>query len=233
MSKIIAFVTGIYNFIRFDIWRITEYELSRTRRSSYRLVKTVVLAVRGFGNDDLNVKASALTYSILFAVVPLFALIIAVAKGFGVEKMIENSLQETFIAQANMIPTVMGFVERYLETTQGGLFIGIGIAILLWSVMSFFMQVEDAFKSIWQVKKSRSVLKQFTTYFSAILIIPFLIVLSSGLSIYVNTALSQSFFLRYSIAFNPFCGSNFPLFYLLGTFYRYVHGHSKYPCTVW
>jgi len=211
MSKLIAFFEGIYNFIRFDIWRITEYELTKSRRFFYRVVKTIVLAIRGFVVDNLNVRASALTYSILFAMIPLFALIIAIAKGFGVDKLIENSLQGTFIGQANLVPTVMGFVQRYLESTQGGLFIGIGIVILFTSVMNFFMQVEKAFNSIWQVKKSRSLIRQFTTYFSAILIIPLLIVLSSGFSIYVNAILSHSYFfsllspvLRFGVKFIPY-----------------------------
>jgi len=159
-------------------------------------VKTLVLAIRGYNDDDLNNKASALTYSILFAIVPLFALIIAIAKGFGVENLIENSLKDTFIAQANMIPTVMGFVERYLETTSGGIFIGVGLVVLFWSVMIFFMQVENSFNQIWQVKKSRSPIRQFTTYFSTILIIPLLIVFSSGFSIFISSALSQSYFFQ-------------------------------------
>jgi membrane protein len=164
MFKFIRFFTDIYKFMRFDIWRITEYELSRTRRFLYRLVKIVILATRGFIKDRLNVKASALTYSILFALVPMVALIIAIGKGFGVEELIEKLLQDSFVAQADMIPTVMGFVKRYLETTQGGLFIGVGIGILLYSVMNFFMQVELAFNEIWQVKKSRSVINQFTIH---------------------------------------------------------------------
>lgn len=207
----ILLIQRMFNFIRFDIWRITEYELSKTRKFAYRSIKTLILAVRGFVAEDLNVKASALTYSILFAIVPLFALIIAIGKGFGVEKLIEDSLQGTFIGQANMIPPVMGFVERYLESTQGGIFIGIGLAVLFWSVMNFFMQVESAFNKIWQVKKSRSILSQFTTYFSAILILPLFIVLSSGISIFINTALSQSFLydilsplVRFSVIIAPF-----------------------------
>jgi len=211
MSKLIAFFVEIYNFIRYGIWRMTESELTRSRRYAYRFVKTIVLAVRGFVVDNLNVRASALTYSILFAIIPLFALIIAISKGFGVEKLIESSLQGTFIGQANLIPTVMGFVERYMETTQGGLFIGIGLVVLFWSIMSFFMQVEDAFNDIWQVKKSRSIIRQFTTYFSAILIIPLLIVLSSGISIFINTTLSQSILyqvlspvLRFVVKFTPY-----------------------------
>ena len=211
MSKPIDFFTRIYNFVRNDIWRITEHELSRTRRLGYRLVKTIILAIRGFIAEKLNIRASALTYSILFAIIPLFALIIAIGKGFGVEKMIEDSLQNTFIGQSNMTPIVMGFVERYLETTQRGIFIGIGIAILFWSVLNFFLQVESAFNSIWQVKKLRSPISQFTTYFSSLLIIPLLIVFSSGLSIYVSSAVSQTYIyhvlspvLRFGVKFIPY-----------------------------
>lgn len=211
MTKLVNFFVSIYNFIRYDIWRITEYELSRTRKFLYRLVKIIVLATRGFINERLNLKASALTFSILFAVVPMFALIIAIGRGFGVEEMIKNALQESFIAQADMLPKVMVMVSRYLETTQGGLFIGIGIAILLISVMNFFIQVEMAFNSIWQVKKPRSVVNQFTMYFSAMLIIPILIVLSSGISIYLSTEVSKTMiynlispFLRFGVKLTPF-----------------------------
>jgi membrane protein len=171
----------------------------------------MILAFRGFVANDLDIRASALTYSILFAIVPLFALIIAIAKGFGVEQLIESSLNDTFVGQANMIPTVMGFVERYLETTSGGIFIGIGLIVLIWSVMAFFMQVENSFNEIWQVKKSRSPIRQFTTYFSTILIIPMLIVFSSGFSIFVSSALSQTYIyqvlspvLRFGVKLIPF-----------------------------
>ena len=211
MSKLTALYNRTFNFIRFDIWRITENELSRRRRIAYRFIKTLVLAVRGFIDEDLNVKASALTYSILFAMIPTFAMIIAIAKGFGIEKLIRSSLEGTFFGQEDLIPQVMGFVERYLETTQGGLFIGIGLAVLFYSVMNFFMQVERAFNDIWKVKKSRSLVRQFSTYFSSILLIPILIVLSSGLSIFINTAIAQSFLydvlnpvLRFGFKFAPY-----------------------------
>lgn len=192
MSKIIDFIVKLYCFVRTDIWRLTEHELSRTRNMLFTLVKIIFLAIRGYIQERLNLKASALTYSILFAVVPMFALIIAIGRGFGVEDMIEKWLLDSFIAQSDMLPTVMEFVKKYLETTQGGLFIGIGIAILLFSVMNFFIQVELAFNGIWQVKKPRSIVRQFSIYFSAMLVIPVFIVLSSGISIYINTVLSKS-----------------------------------------
>lgn len=211
MNRIIQFFTRIAKFIGYDIWHITENELSRGKKFLYRLVKIVILAIREYSNNKLSIKASALTYSILFAIVPMLALLVGIGRGFEVEKMIEDSLTETFVAQAELVPVVIGAVGRYLDTTKSGIFIGVGLIVLIWSVMNFFIQVEDAFNSIWQVKKSRSVLRQFSIYFSAMFIIPVLIVFSNGLSIYMNTALSQSIFsnlinpvMRFSVKFSPY-----------------------------
>lgn len=211
MSNKSGYFVRIINFLSHGIWKMTENELSRTRRMLYRFVKIVVLATRGFINDRLNVKASALTYSILFAVVPMIALLVAIGKGFGVETMIEDALKKSFVAQSDLIPTLMGFVKSYLDSTQSGIFIGVGIAVLLYSVMNFFIQVELAFNEIWQVKKARSIINQFTMYFSSMFIIPILIVISSGFSIYVNTILSgptlhQLFspMLRFGVYFAPY-----------------------------
>jgi len=211
MSKIVQFFTRIGKFFGYDIWHITENELSRGKKLLYRLVKIVILAIREYSNNKLNIKASALTYSILFAIVPMLALLVGIGRGFEIDKMIEDSLAEIFVAQADLIPEVIGAVGRYLDTTKSGIFIGVGLIVLIWSVMNFFIQVEDAFNSIWQVKKSRSVLRQFSIYFSAMFIIPVLIVFSNGLSIYINTALSQSVFsnlinpvMRYSVKFSPY-----------------------------
>ena len=211
MPKSVAFIVHLYTFLRFEIWQVTEYELSKTRLYFYRFIKTIILAFRGFVVDNLYVRASALTYSILFAIVPLFALVIAIAKGFGFEVIIVDSLRGTQVGQANFIPTIMEFVDRYLKTAQGGIFIGVGLLVLLASVMSFFRQVERAFNSIWQVKKQRSFGRQISTYFSSVLIIPVLIIFSSGLSIFFNSKISQPFIyevltplLRFGVKFTPY-----------------------------
>jgi membrane protein len=211
MTKLADFFKQAYRFITHDVWRITEYELSRSKRIPYRLVKVIVIAFRGLKRDNLVVRASALTYSIMFAIVPLIALFIAVGKGFGVDYVIRQWLEEALIAQRDLIPFIMEFVERYLETAQGGVFIGIGIVILLMSVMFFFQQSEEAFNSIWEVKKSRSILRQFTSYFSALFLIPILVVLTSGLSIYFNNLITDLQFLdllspllKFGMKFTPY-----------------------------
>lgn len=175
------------------MWRRTETEFDGFfQKLGYAIIRTIVLVVRGFNNKNLNDKAKSLTYSLIFAIVPILAMIVAVAKGFGVADVIETQLNKSFLGETGMVPTIMEMVDRYLETAQDGLFIGIGILILLWAVYSFFQSVESAFNQIWNVRKSRSILRQITTYIAIVVLIPVLIVCSAGINIFLHTTVESS-----------------------------------------
>ena len=185
--------SDIIHFIRYDMWRRTETEFDGFfQKLGYAIIRTIVLVVRGFNNKNLNDKAKSLTYSLIFAIVPILAMIVAVAKGFGVADVIEQQLNKSFLGETGMVPTIMEMVDRYLETAQDGLFIGIGILILLWAVYSFFQSVESAFNQIWNVQKSRSILRQITTYIAIVVLIPVLLVCSAGVNIFLHTTVESS-----------------------------------------
>ncbi|MCR5050234.1 MAG: YihY/virulence factor BrkB family protein [Paludibacteraceae bacterium] len=180
----------IVNFVRYDMWRRTTTEFdSFLQKLVYSTIRTIVLVARGFTSKNLNDKAKSLTYSLIFAIIPILAMVVAVAKGFGVADVIEQQLNQSFLGETNLVPTIMAMVQRYLDTAQGGLFIGIGLIILLWAVYSFFQSVETAFNKIWNVHRSRSILRQATTYIAIVVLIPVLIVCSAGINISVHTAL--------------------------------------------
>ena len=182
----------IVKFVRYDMWRVTTTEYDGFfQRHGYQIIRTIVLVVRGFTSKNLNDKAKALTYSIVFALVPILAMIMAVAKGFGVVDVIQKQLEASFIGETGLVPEIMEMVERYLETAQGGLFIGIGLLILLWAIYSFFQSVETAFNHIWNVQKSRSILRQVTTYIAIVVMIPVLIVCSAGINLYVHSTIAN------------------------------------------
>ena len=193
MNETMKKFSQIAGFVRYDIWRRTSTEIDTWyKRLGYMVMRTITLVVRGFTSKNLNDKAKSLTHSLIFAVVPILAMIVAVAKGFGVADVIEQQLNASFLGETNMVPTIMAMVDRYLETAQGGVFIGIGILILLWAIYSFFQSVETAFNRIWNVKKSRSVLRQATTYIAIVVLIPVLIVCSAGLDIFVHSAVENT-----------------------------------------
>lgn len=184
----------IKQFIQYDLWRRTSRELKesrRTKRVGFGVLKTIILVIRGFSSKQLNMTANALTYNLAFAIIPIMAMILAVAKGFGFSEMIENHLQQSILSETNLVPTVMEMVNRYLETAQGGAFIGIGLLILIWAVYSFFRNVEQAFNTIWDVKQSRSFVRQLTTYIAVLFLVPVLVVVTSGMSIFVHSTVES------------------------------------------
>ena len=185
-------ISKINHFLRYDIWRFNAADLgSRRSRFGYQVLRTLLLVIRGFTNKSLGDKAKSLTYSLIFTIIPLLAMVLAIAKGFGVQDVIERQLNNSFLGETNIVPVIMEMVQRYLETAQGGVFIGVGILILLWAVYSFFSSVESTFNHIWNVEKSRSVLRQAVTYIAILFLIPLMIIVSSGLVVYIQQALSS------------------------------------------
>jgi len=176
-------------FITEDIWHDSDGNISKTRKNFYTGVKTLYLCIKRFVDERLVVKASALTYSTLLAIVPLFAILFAVARGFGFDKMMEDQIRISLAGQGEATDYILEFVKRYLSQTKNGVFIGVGLILLLWTVISLSANIEKTVNQIWHVKKGRSVYRKITDYFSMFLLIPILIVVSGGLSIFSVTML--------------------------------------------
>ena len=181
------------NFIQYDLWRQPHMAVhDPKKRLGYRILQTIILFGRGFKDKALNVRANSLSFSLLFAFVPMVAGVFAIARGFGFEELLQERISTSFLAEANIAPTIMEWVERYLETARGGLFLGIGLVVLIWAVYAFFNMLELSFNNIWNVKQSRSFGRRLSNYMVVLLLVPIMIILSSGISIFLNSAASAS-----------------------------------------
>lgn len=180
-------IKRLWTFVTYDIWRVTENEVSRTRSSIYFIIKTIILSVRRFTEDRIMNKASALTYSTLLSIVPLLAILFAIARGFGFSNIMENEFRNGFGQNQAAIETLLQFVDSYIAQTKSGVFIGVGLVLLLWTVLNLISNIELTFNRIWQIKKPRSIYRKITDYFSMFLLLPILIIASSGISIFMTT----------------------------------------------
>ena len=95
-ERISALLARTIRFVTYDIWRITENEVSGLKEIYINIIKTVILAVRGFQSENLQTKASALTYSTLLSIVPLLAVLLGIAKGFGFQGTVRQELFDYF-----------------------------------------------------------------------------------------------------------------------------------------
>lgn len=176
-------------FLSNGIWRITEDEVTPVQRRLYACIKIIILSVRQFLNDRVLVRASALTYSTLLSIIPILALLFAIARGFGFDSFVETMFRSNVTEEQAEL--VISWINSYLEHAQSGIFIGVGLIMLLWTVYNLIDNIELSFNTIWQVKYPRTMFRQITDYFSMMLLFPILIVVSGGLTIFMTTYLKE------------------------------------------
>ena len=131
ISKLIARGTAIYEYCWTGVWRDPRQTVG------VRIIKTVNLAVRSF-------------------IVPALALLFAISRGFGFQNLVQKELYVYFPAQQKALSTALKFVDSYLKESSQGVFVGIGIIMLLWTLISLLSNIENAFNSIWGITKDRS-----------------------------------------------------------------------------
>ena len=177
----------LYQFLKVDIWRVQREDISPIRYLLYEIIKKVMLAVEYFTAKRMMDSAAALTYSTLLAIVPIMAVVFAIARGFGYNKYIESWFRETLSSQPQAAEVIIGFVNSYLVHTKSGIFLGIGLLFMLWTVIMLISNIEKAFNDIWQVSTPRSIFRTITDYMAMFLLAPIIIVVTSGISIMMAT----------------------------------------------
>lgn len=209
-------IQRIREFIQYDLWRQPHMAIhAPKKRLLYRTLQTIILVARGFKDKVLVVRANSLSFALLFAFIPMTALIYAVARGFGFEELLIEQLSGTFFAEANITPVLLEWIERYLETAREGLFLGIGLIVLIWAVYAFFNMLENSFNSIWNVKQSRSLGRRLANYVMTLLLVPVLVAMTSGISIFLSSTEVLSTMLeameplrRFALRFIPFVAAS-------------------------
>lgn len=174
-----------------DIWSIGKGDVSKMRFLFYSILKKLLLAIEFTTTKRITSAAAALTYSTLLAIVPIFAVVFGIARGFGYNKYIEEWFRESFSSQPQVSEIIIGFVNSYLVHTKSGLFLGIGLLFMLFTVIMLISNIERTFNDIWQAKKPRSMFRTITDYTSMLLLMPVVIVITSGISIFFATIFKQ------------------------------------------
>ena len=178
---------GIVRFLQVDIWCVSSDDMPPVKYFCLEVLKKVMLAVKFFTTKRVMNDASALTYSTLLAIVPILAVVFAVARGFGYNKYIEIWFRDALRSQPQVADVIVGFVNSYLVHTKSGVVLGFGLVFMLYTVLMLVTNIERTFNGIWQVKKERSIYRTFTDYFALMFMIPIVIVVTSGISIFLAT----------------------------------------------
>lgn len=188
-------INNLISYFKIGIWKTSPNDVSPILFTLIKILREFIIAVRFFTTRRVMDMAAALTYSTLLAIVPIVAVVFAIARGFGFSKYIEVWFRDALSSQPLAADAIIGFVNSYLAHTQGGVLLGIGLVFMLFTILNLTSNIEKTFNAIWEIDTTRSIFRTITDYLTMFFLTPVVIVLTSGLSILLATIANNSDFL--------------------------------------
>jgi membrane protein len=163
--------------------------------------------VRDWLAGEISVRAMSLAYTTLLSLVPLMVFSFAILKGLGARSDLKFILRQFFRPLGSAADQLTDSALQFVTNMRGDLFGSIGLAFLIYTVISTVQKVETSFNFVWRVDRSRNFARRFTEYLSVMLVGPILLAVALGL---LSTALHSEM--------ARWLNSIAPLAWLLGAF---------------
>jgi membrane protein len=189
----------ILGFLREDLWRIRLEDQPHPKSLWIKSLRVIVLSIKGFDKDKCIFRASALTFYTLLSIVPILAMAFGIAKGFGLDHVLEERVREQFHGHEEVLAQAITFARNMLDNTKGGLIAGVGVIFLFWTVIKVLGNMERSFNEIWGIKRQRSFVRKFSDYLSFVIIGPILFIMAGSMTVAVtsqvkNILITHSYF---------------------------------------
>jgi membrane protein len=160
----------------------------------HRSLRILAITLQESWKNDLSLRAAALTFTILLALVPMLAMSTAVLKGLGGDNHLKQAAygyvatleREAVAAQNEETPSssttdaslaghlrsaidiIFDYVDRTNFTTLGTL----GILGLFLSILLVLNNIEEAMNVIWHVPAGRSLPRKISDYLTLLVLMP-------------------------------------------------------------
>lgn len=131
--------------------------------------------LRGYQQSGCLDSAASLTYTTLFAVVPMMTVVWAIMKSLPQLGDIGTRFEDMLFA--NFVPATGEQVRGYLAafSEQASNLTGIGVAFLLVTALLMLLTIERRINSIWRVHRERGLVSSLLVYWALLSLGPVLI----------------------------------------------------------
>jgi membrane protein len=183
----------VQEFLHRKLWPVDAVPLEGARGGLIKVLRVMYVVGRDLAEGQLTLRAMSLVYTTLLSMVPLLAVSFSVLKAFGVHNQVEPALENFMAAlgpQGKQITaSILGFVDKMKVGVLGF----VGLALLIYTVISLVQKIESAFNYTWRIKRTRGFTQAFSDYISVILIGPVLVFTAMGLTASVmSTTVAQA-----------------------------------------
>lgn len=152
--------------------------------------RTTYVTLRArFSEDRLGITAASLTFTTLIALVPFFALMLAMFTAFPVFGKFQSALQQWLIESLvpdHIAKQVLGYLTQFAAKASR---LGwAGLVVLVATAVSLVLTIDRTLNTIWRVRKLRPWGQRVLVYWSALTLGPVLLGASLSASSYAISA---------------------------------------------
>jgi membrane protein len=163
-----------------SVWGASLAAMPRHRRGTVKWLRIVHMLGREMASGTLTLRAASLVFTTLLSLVPLLAVSFSLLKAFGVHSRLEDVLLHAFAPLGERGAEIAMRIVQFVDQVKVGVLGGIGLVILLLTVLSLMQKVEAALNATWRVHKMRSFGQRFSGYLSVLLVGPLLVFAAMG-----------------------------------------------------
>jgi membrane protein len=149
--------------------------------ATLRWLRYPAALIRDWLGGDISVRAMSLAYTTLLSLVPLLVFSFAILKGLGARGDLRFIVNEFFRPVGSAGTQLTEAVMQFVANMRGELLGSIGLAFLVYTVVTTIQKVETSFNFVWRVGRPRSFTRRFAEYLSVMILGPILLALAIGL----------------------------------------------------
>lgn len=151
-------------------------------RVLWRVLRIAYAIARDIMAGAVTLRAMSLVYTTILSVVPLLALSVTMLKAFNFQDRVGPMLYDFFEPMGEKGLEIHSNVMQFVDNMKVGVLGAVGLAMLLFTVMSLIQKIEEAFNTIWHAPTSRSMAQRFSNYLSAVFLGPIIAALAVSLT---------------------------------------------------
>lgn len=154
--------------------------------SNFPWANTAAVLGERFREDRLGLTASGLTFTTTIAMVPFFAVALALFTVFPIFGQMQDQLQRWLIASLipeNISRQVLGYLNQFAsKASELGT---VGLIALLASAIALILTMDTTLNNIWRVRTPRPFAQRVLIYWAAITLGPLVLAVSLSTTAYV------------------------------------------------
>ena len=193
MEKLYKFVQNKIiaadNLFQKFIWQTPIDQNNPFRLFMIRQLRILILALQNALNNKIVMLAPALTFFSVLSIVPVAALALGIAKGFGLERYLEQQLRIALAGREAVYDWVIEITGAFFGQIDGGLVAVAGLGVLIYTISMLLINIEKIFNQIWQVKYGKTVLQRFRDYLALVILGPLLLIAAGAVSVFITTSI--------------------------------------------